>query len=150
MATKNELTKSLKFNIGGNEIVIRVKMAFVKAVEKWGAMRDSYSVVIEYDDDFITAKYYKSANDYNKGNRKVTKDDIANALYCIFSDAFCYCNNRDYDDFHAEYGGNYKVFKACEKTYYDLIGLFGDDDILAEIANKSDEGDYEIVKDDEK
>lgn len=152
MATKkHELTKDFKFNIGEESIIVRIKMAFVKVAEKWGAVRDSYSVVIEYGDDFITSKYYKSVIDFNNGNRKVDKEDLANALYCICTDAMAYREHQDYDEFHDNFGGNYKTHSACRKTYEDLFALFGSDDMIMAIGNKADEGDFEIVKvDDEK
>lgn len=143
---KHELTKNLKFQLGENEIIIFVKMAFVKSVQKWGAMRDAYSVVISYGDEFITSKYHKSAYDFNHGNRDIDKDDIADALYAICTDAMAYCDYPYFDDFHANFGSNYKAFETCKRLYDDLYSLFGSDEWIVAIGEKADDGDYEIVK----
>lgn len=149
-AKKHELTKTLKFNLGENEVIIRVTMTFVRSVEKWGYLRDAYSVVIEYNDDYIVTKYHKSRFDFLNGNRDVTEEDISNALFSICQDAIAYRDYPTFSEFKDSFGGTYKTFEVCKLLYEDMISLFGSDEWIVAIGDKADENDFEIVEEDEK
>lgn len=147
MENKHKGGATFRFKVEDKTYDIRMYMAFDKSVDKWGGWRDTYKVRMSVDGECFRTRYNKSIRDHQEGNREVTIEDLAFALYCLLSDALCYEQTIYYDEFVKEFGGDYRTYNACRITYDKVTELISNNVVtLIEIQNMCNDGRYEIIK----
>ena len=137
------------FNFSGLEIIMNAacKGAKRNVWDNDNMTHFRFIVTISVNGEKVSFTYYDSFANWQKNITKLDADALKTALDCFLSDAMCYENARDFQDFCADFGYDpfedrakaMNVFRGCEKHFNNALRLFGDVDTICNVINEINE-----------
>ena len=129
--TMNATCKGAQRNVWSNDNMIHYK----------------FVVSISVNGEIAYFTFYDSFVNWQKNITILDADALKGALDCFLSDAMCYENARNFQDFCADLGYDpfedrakaMKAFKGCETHFNNALRLFGDVDTICNVLNEINE-----------
>jgi hypothetical protein len=110
----------------------------------WGSLRYKYNICLKINSQKrLYFSFYGSNSDFTN-KKHLEGKELLFSLYCFFSDALGYCNNKDINDFFKEFGytdvsEGLKVYNSCKRTYLMLIKNGFNENDICQILNEMQE-----------
>ena len=129
--TATDGTTERRITLCGTEFIIRQPSAGT-TTEKWDAKRYKHTVTIKANGTSKRFSFYGSVAEYEKGQDRISEDDLIYVLDCIISDAIygSYSCEEFFDELGYENScEGIKAYRGCKDTFrrLDDMGIVEED-----------------------